>query len=103
MMKVKIQISTSTKNSTVNAVGNLNLRFGLAFVFSGVACVSVAIMPAPGQLGWPARHGTGGDRPGLQARCVVPASFCAPPDEDRETLTPAAFLNWPGGSSPPQG
>src|SRR6516162_10186593 len=103
MMKVKIQISTSTKNSTVNAVGNLNLRFGLALVSSGVACVSVVIMPVPGQRGWPARGGTGGGRPGLPAGFVVPASFCAPPDEDRETLTPAAFSNCAGGSSPPQG
>ncbi len=35
MMNVKIQTSTSTKNSTVNAVGNLNRRLGSAVVSSG--------------------------------------------------------------------
>jgi hypothetical protein len=34
MTKVKIQTSTSTKNSTVNAVGNLNRRLGSAVVSS---------------------------------------------------------------------
>jgi hypothetical protein len=43
MMKVKIQISTSTKNSTVNAVGNRNRRLGSALASSGRARVSVAM------------------------------------------------------------
>ena len=49
MMKVRTQTSTRTKNSTVNAVGNLNRRLGSAVVSSGVVCVSVVMMPAPGQ------------------------------------------------------
>ena len=49
MMNVRTQTSTSTKNSTVNAVGNLNRRLGSAVVSSGLVCVSVVMMPAPGQ------------------------------------------------------
>ena len=51
MMNVKTQTSTSTKNSTVNAVGNLNRRLGSAVlspVSSGLVCVSAVMMPAPG-------------------------------------------------------
>ena len=49
MMKVRTQTRTRTKNSTVNAVGNLNRRLGSAVVSSGVVCVSVVMMPARGQ------------------------------------------------------
>ena len=52
-MKVKIQISTSTKNSTVNAVGNLNRRLGLPVVspaLSGLVCVPAVMTPGPGVL-----------------------------------------------------
>ena len=75
MMNVKIQTSTSTKNSTVNAVGNLNRRLGSVVVSSGVACVSVVMVPAAGQRGWPAGRGTDDGRPGLLAGCLVPASW----------------------------
>src|SRR5262249_53249013 len=47
MMNVRIQTSTSTKNSTVNAVGNLNLRLGLAVASPGGALVSVLTAPPP--------------------------------------------------------
>ena len=50
MMNVKTQTSTSTKNSTVNAVGNLNRRLGSAVtspVSSGLVCVPAVMMPAP--------------------------------------------------------
>src|SRR6516162_8609461 len=43
MMNVRIQTSTSTKNSTVNAVGNLNRRLGSVASPSGRARVSVAM------------------------------------------------------------
>ena len=56
MMNVKIQTSASTKNSTVNAVGNLNRRLGLAVVSSGLVCVSAVMMPTPGQRGPQTRH-----------------------------------------------
>src|SRR5580692_4609683 len=78
MMNVKIQTSTSTKNSTVNAVGNLNRRLGSVVVSSGVACVSVIMVPAAGQRGWPAGRGTDDGRPGLLAGCLVPASWAHP-------------------------
>jgi hypothetical protein len=39
MMNVKIHTSTSTKNNTVNAVGNLNLRLGSAVAAPGGAWV----------------------------------------------------------------
>lgn len=56
MMNVKIQTSTSTKNSTVNAVGNLNRRLGSAVVSSWRVCVSLVTMPAAGPRISPARR-----------------------------------------------
>ena len=44
MTNVKIHTSTSTKNNTVNAVGNRNRRLGSAPASSGRAWVSVAML-----------------------------------------------------------
>src|SRR6516164_5399926 len=51
MMNVKIQTSTSTKNNTVNAVGNRNRRLGSAVPTSGRACVSAVTALPPPQRG----------------------------------------------------
>jgi hypothetical protein len=68
MMNVKIQTSTSTKNSTVNAVGNLNRCLGSAVVSpvsSILVCVSAVMALAAG----PRRS---------QARRLVAASLAHP-------------------------